>query len=137
MTGFFASTPIFWGDGKIAPNFDKNLTVPFWRVVVTRRFNRRKLEIHYKNIQVSLYPFLRIRGGLVGGTEQSTACYDVSRNSSPRLKLLLLLLLLLFIAQVLLLLGLLLIIKTRDLTCRKFKQEAQLSPRDRAMHRVN
>ena len=37
-----------------------------------------------KNTPVSLYSFLRKRGGRVGGTERTTACYGVSRNSSSR-----------------------------------------------------
>jgi len=36
-----------------------------------------------ENTQVSVCPFLRNRGGCVGGTEQTTACYGVSTNSYP------------------------------------------------------
>ena len=35
-----------------------------------------------KNTQGSLYSFLRNRGGCVGGTERTSACYRVSCNSS-------------------------------------------------------
>ena len=48
-------------------------------------FKRRIIALHFfvKNTQVSLYPFLRNRGGRVGGTVRTTACNGVSRNSSP------------------------------------------------------
>ena len=47
-------------------------------------FKKGIVELHFlvKNTQGFLYPFLRNRGGCVGGTERTSACYGESCNSS-------------------------------------------------------
>jgi len=62
------------------------LTVPsLGELSLQKQLNIRKPEnIHSKEgTQVSLYSFLRNRGGLVGGIKRTTACYEVSHNSRP------------------------------------------------------
>jgi len=39
-----------------------------------------------RNTQVSLYSFLMNRSGHIGCTKRTTACYEVSRSSSPLVK---------------------------------------------------
>ena len=62
-----------------------------WQVVVIKRLNIGKPENHTRDdrptlsykIRVVLGPISRFHIAPVGGIEQTTACYDVSRDSSP------------------------------------------------------
>jgi len=87
--------PLFsGGDVEIASNFAKNVMVPLFgklslpngSTYENGKIFFRKKDNHAafwcKICKVSLYPFLRNRGRCIGGTNRTTASYEVSRNSS-------------------------------------------------------
>jgi len=95
VIGFFTPYPVFLGRWGNFPKFCLKFEDAFiLRVVITKRLSIWEREnipskegqlgyILMKIMQVSLYPFLRNRGGSVGvTTEWTSACYGLSQNSS-------------------------------------------------------
>ena len=93
MIGFFAVSPCFGGDGKIASNFAKNLTCPHLASWLNQMAQRVKTGKYFskggiitlllvRNNQVCLQPVLgELYEHTRWGTEETAACCELIRNS--------------------------------------------------------